>query len=175
MRVTIRPLVAAAAALLFLAPLACAPPAPEEGEAPPAGEEAVPDQRVQTDTAVGDTALARAEEQASDACAERDPCVIVIGVDPANGRLTYRERESGEDAAVLRLRPEQAVRWETEGGAPWGVEFQRSRSPLPDAAYGTRPGMEQGGRIGQVSGLFKYFVAVVWERQLYTDDPEFII
>lgn len=174
MRVTIRPLAPAAAALLFLAPLACAPPAPEEGEAPPAGEEAMPDQRVQTDTAVGDTALARAEEQASDACAERDPCVIVIGLD-ADGRLTYRERESGEDAAVLRLRPEQAVRWETEEREPWAVEFARGGTPLPEAAYGSRPGMEPGGRIGEVSGLFKYFVAVVWEGQLYTDDPEFII
>lgn len=164
MRAIVHPFVPACAAFLALGLIACpSPPEDDEAAAP-----------AQSQVQVQDTALVRAEGEASVACEQRDRCVIVIALD-GDGTLAYRERESGEDARVLRLRPDQSVEWETEDGSPWGVEFLRGRTPLPAASFGTRDGLDRGGQVGSNRGLFKYFVAVVRNGELFTDDPEFVI
>lgn len=154
--------------LLGSAMLACEPAPPTDEP-----EDVTPDMdppRVEEDTA-----FLRAQEEATEACEGRDPCVIVIGLDEEDGTLRYWERESGEDARVAHLRPGQTVEWAADGQGPWAVEFLPGRSPLPALRYGTRQGLQRGGAVQVQEGLYKYFVVLIRQGQPYTDDPEFII
>lgn len=111
------------------------------------------------------------------ATCDQDPRVIVIGRHGQSDQLRYTLEDSDADARRVRLSRGQQVRWRTENGEPWAVEFEDDDSPLPEAVYGARgKGPAVAVRDDAPRKTYKYSVEMtVEEGEVITDDPEFRI
>jgi len=91
-----------------------------------------------------------------------------VTVDPEEGRV-------GVTPSPAYIASGDTVEWTYEGG-PFAIHFEHS-SPLAHRRLltaGKETKVEGEIRANNVPGIYRYFVAVLFNGQIYTEDPELI-